>query len=130
MRLRCPNRVPILPARQVILACFFLVTALAAPASAARSSAIVLDANTGKVLQESRADEQRYPASITKVMTLYLLFEEIQRGRFTLDSKLKVSAYAASRPPSKLGLHEGDTIRVRDAILAIVTRSPNDVAAT
>jgi D-alanyl-D-alanine carboxypeptidase len=116
-------------ARPAALAIFGALIS-AVPAYAARNSAIVIDANTGSVLQQSRADEARYPASITKVMTLYLLFEQMEKGRFSLDSKLKVSSFAASRPPSKLGLHPGDDIRVRDAILAVVTRSANDVAVT
>lgn len=89
---------------------------------------IVIDANTGRVLHESSADSPRHPASVTKVMTLYLLFEQIQSGRLKLDSQLPVSAYAARMPPSKLGVRPGSTISVEDAIQALVTRSANDVA--
>jgi D-alanyl-D-alanine carboxypeptidase len=99
-------------------------------AHAHSSASIVVDGNTGKVLEESKADELRYPASITKVMTLYLLFEEMEKGHLNLNSKLQVSEFAASRPPSKLGLRPGDDILVHDAILAVVTRSANDVAVT
>lgn len=131
MSLSNVRRVPTsLFTRQAALALFSVFLINAAPAQAARNSAIVVDANTGATLQQSKADEARYPASITKVMTLYLLFEQMEKGRFTLDSKLKVSSFASSRPPSKLGLHPGDDIRVRDAILAVVTRSANDVAVT
>ncbi len=113
------------------LSAVFLLNLYALPAFARGSNAaIVIDANNGSVLQQSKADEPRYPASITKVMTLYLLFEEMERGRFKLDSKLKVSTYASQRPPSKLGVKPGDDIRVEDAILALVTRSANDVAVT
>ncbi len=91
-------------------------------------SAIVVDAKTGKVLHETKADAVRHPASLTKIMTLYLLFEQIDAGKLKLDSKLKVSARAAAQAPSKLGLDEDDTIAVEDAIKALVTRSANDVA--
>ena len=72
----------------------------------------------------------RYPASLTKVMTLYILFEELNAGRLKLNSRLKCSAHGATRPPSKLGLRAGETLAVEDAIKALVTRSANDVAAT
>ena len=91
-------------------------------------SAIVIDAKTGKVLHETKADAVRHPASLTKIMTLYLLFEQIEAGKLKLDSKLKVSARAAAQAPSKLGLDEDDTIAVENAIKALVTRSANDVA--
>ncbi len=97
-------------------------------AHAAPSSSIVVDANTGEVLQQSSPDAPRFPASVTKVMTLYLLFEEMERGRFNLSSPLKVTKFATQQAPSKLGVRAGDTISVREAILAIVTRSANDVA--
>lgn len=104
-----------------------LALPLAAPA-AARQSAIVVDANSGAVVHEQAADSARFPASLTKVMTLYMLFEQIEAGRFGLNSRLRVSSEAARQPPSKLGVRAGDTIRVEDAILALVTRSANDVA--
>jgi D-alanyl-D-alanine carboxypeptidase len=80
------------------------------------------------VLHETKADAIRHPASLTKIMTLYLLFEQIEAGKLKLDSKLKVSARAAAQAPSKLGLDEDDTIAVENAIKALVTRSANDVA--
>lgn len=92
-------------------------------------AAMVVDGYSGKILYSSNADKPRYPASITKVMALYLLFEQIRDGHMTLKTKLKVSAKAASRPPSKLGLKPGSTISVNDAIYALVTKSANDVAA-
>ena len=91
-------------------------------------SHIVLDAKTGKALETFKADEKRFPASLTKVMTLYLLFEQIEAGKLKLGSPLNVSKYAASRPPTKLGLKPDATIRVDDAIKALVTKSANDVA--
>ena len=92
-------------------------------------ASIVVDAKTGKVLHQSNADARRYPASLTKMMTLYLLFEAMERNEMSMTTRLKVSERAAAQPPSKLGLKAGDTIAVKDAILAIVTRSANDVAA-
>jgi D-alanyl-D-alanine carboxypeptidase len=92
-------------------------------------AAIVTDMTTGRVLHEQNADARRYPASLTKMMTLYILFEELDRGRYSLSSPLKGSAHSASMPPSKLGLRPGETIPVEAAIKALVTRSANDVAA-
>jgi D-alanyl-D-alanine carboxypeptidase len=91
-------------------------------------ASIVIDVNTGRVLQASNADSPRFPASITKVMTLYMLFEQLERGKFKLDSELPVSAFAARQAPSKIGFDPGETIAVEDAILALVTKSANDVA--
>ena len=102
------------------------------PAAAERyqpsPASIVVDANTGAVLQASNADSPRYPASLTKIMTLYMLFERLEAGTIKLNSEMPVSAYAAAQAPSKLGLKPGETIRVETAIRAIVTKSANDVA--
>lgn len=92
-------------------------------------AALVVDANTGKVLYAKNENELRHPASITKVMTLYMLFEQLEKGKMTLDTPIRVSAHAASMSPSKLWLKPGDTISTEDAIKAIVTKSANDVAA-
>jgi D-alanyl-D-alanine carboxypeptidase len=97
-------------------------------AAAVPNSAIVVDAKTGKVLYGANVDAQRHPASLTKMMTLYLLFDALAQGKTTLDSRMPVSAYAAAQAPSKLGLKPGSSISVRDGILAIVTKSANDVA--
>lgn len=105
---------------------------LAAPATAMANSkyaGIVVDAKTGKTLYASSADSYRYPASLTKIMTLYVVFEELEAGRLSLNSNFTVSKYASGRPPSKLGLKPGSTIKVKDAILALVTKSANDVAS-
>ena len=89
---------------------------------------IVIDANTGRVLHEDNADALRHPASLTKVMTLYLLFEQLDAKRLRLDSRLPVSAYASRQSPTKLGLRAGSTISVEDALQGLITRSANDAA--
>ena len=91
-------------------------------------AAIVVDDNSGEVLHEDSADEPRHPASLTKIMTLYLLFEQIEAGNLKLDTPLPISAYAASQHPTKLGLKADQTIRVEDAIKGLVTKSANDAA--
>jgi D-alanyl-D-alanine carboxypeptidase len=91
-------------------------------------AAIVVDANAGQVLFSRNADSSRYPASLTKIMTLYILFAEMRAGRVTTSTKIRMSAYAAAQAPSKLGLKPGQTISVRSAILVLVTKSANDVA--
>ncbi len=93
-----------------------------------RYASIVIDADTGEVFHESRAGASRYPASLTKMMTLYLLFEAMRQGKKTLDSKMKVSARAASMPQTNIRLRTNDTISVRQAIPALIVRSANDVA--
>ncbi len=92
-------------------------------------SAMVLDANTGRVLYADHENDLRHPASVTKVMTLYMLFEQLEKGRFSLDDEIQISSHAASMAPSKLGLSPGSTITVEDAIKAVVTKSANDIAA-
>ncbi|HEV7456070.1 MAG TPA: D-alanyl-D-alanine carboxypeptidase family protein [Roseococcus sp.] len=94
-----------------------------------RYAAIVLDHQTGNILVAHHADALRHPASLTKAMTLYMLFEAMQGGRLALNSPIRMSAEAQSRPPSKLGLPVGALFSVETAILALVTRSANDVAA-
>ena len=103
---------------------------LATPALARQQSSILIDYDSGEVLYADEPDAQAYPASLTKMMTLYLVFEALDQGRLTLDTKLKVSARAAAMPPTKLGLKAGSSIRVEDAIMALVTRSANDIAST
>lgn len=92
-------------------------------------AAIVVDTATGKVLYQANPDARRYPASLTKMMTLYVLFEELNRGRFKLSTPLRVSALAQRQSPTKLGLRAGQTITVEDAIKGLITRSANDAAA-
>ncbi len=91
-------------------------------------ASIVVDGNTGRVLHETNADALRHPASLTKIMTLYLLFEQLDAGKIRLDTPLKVSVHATEQAPSKLGLKVGQTIAVEDAIKAVVTKSANDAA--
>jgi len=91
-------------------------------------AALVIDANSGRVLHATNENALRHPASITKVMTLYLLFEQLERGRFRLDSQIPISAHAASQPPTKVGLRAGSTISVENAIGALITKSANDIA--
>ncbi|MFM9858304.1 D-alanyl-D-alanine carboxypeptidase [Pseudoxanthobacter sp. M-2] len=103
-------------------------TTKASPAADSRYAAIVVDSATGEVLFAKNADARRYPASLTKIMTLYILFEEMQKGRYNEASKLSVSAKAAAQAPSKLGLKAGGTITVGEAIRGLVTKSANDAA--
>lgn len=98
-------------------------------AAPSKYAAIVVDANNGKVLFEENAEATRYPASLTKMMTLYMLFEAIEQGRLSRSSLIPVSAYAAARPPSRLGFKPGQSIDVDTAISALATKSANDVAA-
>lgn len=98
------------------------------PPAAAAISALVVEQGSGRTISAVNADAPRYPASLTKMMTLYLLFDALDRGTVRMGTPLTVSRYAASRPPSKLGLLPGRTIRVREAILALATKSANDVA--
>jgi D-alanyl-D-alanine carboxypeptidase len=111
-------------AMAVVMAVFFF-----SHAALARTTYIVIDHLTGSVISSDGADEENYPASLTKMMTLYLLFDALEQHRLTLDSPLRVSAHAASMPPTKMGLRPGSTIRVEDAIYAIIIKSANDVAA-
>ncbi len=93
-----------------------------------RYAEIVVDANSGDVLRDANADSIRHPASLTKIMTLYLLFERLEAGRLTLESKLTASENATEQAPTKLGLKAGQTLSVEDAIKALVTKSANDAA--
>ncbi|WP_210284824.1 SPOR domain-containing protein [Mesorhizobium neociceri] len=104
------------------------VVAGAASSMAARSSAIVVDAKTGKVLYSSDANGRRYPASLTKMMTLYLTFEALAKGRISKNTPVPFSAKAAAEPPTKLGVKAGAAVSVETAILSMVTKSANDSA--
>jgi D-alanyl-D-alanine carboxypeptidase len=96
--------------------------------AASNFAAIVVDGNSGRVLYARDADALRHPASITKVMTLYLLFAGLEKGRLRLDSRIPISEHAAVQAPTKLGLRPGETVSVENAIKAIVTLSANDIA--
>lgn len=112
------------------LAVAILILAAAGAAHAnTRYAAIVIDDSTGRVLHQVNPDAQRYPASLTKMMTLYMTFEAIEAKKLTLDQRMTVSARAAGMAPSRLGLRPGETLTVRQAILGLVTKSANDAAA-
>jgi D-alanyl-D-alanine carboxypeptidase len=91
-------------------------------------SSIIVDANSGSVLSSNNPDGIRRPASLTKIMTLYLLFERLESGKLKLDSEMDVSEFASEQAPTKLGLRPGQTLKVEDAIKGLVTRSANDAA--
>jgi D-alanyl-D-alanine carboxypeptidase len=100
----------------------------AAPASAGRYADIVVDVSSGKVLHAEDADGLRYPASLTKIMTLYLTFDALKTGRFQINDALPVSAFAAGQSPSIIGLTPGKVISVEEAIYAVAIKSANDAA--
>lgn len=127
--------------RVLILLCVIAMVMASAihPADAARKkskapqpnnkyASIVIDAATGAVISERNPDKILHPASLTKMMTLYLTFEALQQGTIRKTQRLNVSSNASIQPPSKIGLEPGDTIRVEDAILSLVTRSANDIS--
>jgi D-alanyl-D-alanine carboxypeptidase len=115
------------PLTQIVIGLGFIgLLNLAPPAAARQYAAIIVDAQNGAVLHSENAELQNRPASLTKMMTLYLTFEALRDGRMTLDKKLKVSKHAAGQSPTKLYLVPGNMIRVEDAILAAVTKSAND----
>ncbi|WP_441236707.1 serine hydrolase [Bradyrhizobium sp. 930_D9_N1_4] len=96
--------------------------------SSPKFASIIVDGNSGSVLQSNSPDGIRHPASLTKIMTLYLLFEKLESGKMKLDTEMPVSKHAADQDPTKLNLRAGQTIRVEDAIKGLVTRSANDAA--
>jgi D-alanyl-D-alanine carboxypeptidase len=91
-------------------------------------SSIIVDGNSGATLSSNSPDASRHPASLTKIMTLYLLFERLESGKMKLDTEMQVSEHASEQDPTKLDLHPGQTIQVEDAIKGLVTRSANDAA--
>jgi D-alanyl-D-alanine carboxypeptidase len=105
-----------------------LAASLSGGKAEAGNAALLMDGDTGEILMATNADELRYPASLTKMMTLYMAFEALDQRRLTLNQPLSVSAYAASMSPSKLGLRPDGAIRAEEAILGLVTRSANDAA--
>ncbi len=113
----------------LVAAALFGAIGMAAPAAAnPKYAAYVVHADSGDVLLDKNSNLLRYPASLTKMMTLYLLFDAIEAGDLNLDSELKISARAQAQPPSKLGLTAGQTITVETAIYSLVVKSANDVA--
>jgi len=114
----------------LVLAALLLWPAIAsAQIGSARYSSIIIEATSGRVLESVAADEPRYPASLTKMMTLYMLFEALRDRRVSLEQPVPVSGYAASMPPSKLGLTPGVRVTVEDMLLGLITKSANDAAA-
>jgi D-alanyl-D-alanine carboxypeptidase len=113
-----------LAAALLLFACMLAVAGTAG----AQDATLVLNANTGDILYSYQEDDQLHPASLTKMMTLYMAFEALRKNRIKPDQALKVSSNAASQPPSRLGLKAGTTIKAKDAILALITKSANDAA--
>ena len=130
-RSRSAIRRPV-PRRLRLAALVALLPALlpAAGRAADATAAIVADLTTNQVLFSQGAEEPRFPASLTKMMTLYLVFQDLERRRCAPESPLTVSEHAAAQTPTKLGLQSGETIRVEEAIRALVTHSANDAAVT
>ncbi len=118
-----------LPACVATLLGVFLANSAQAQIGSDRYSSIVIDAQTGEILEAASADDLRYPASLTKMMTIYMLFEALRDRRISLTQIVPVSAHAASMSSSKLGLMPGTAITVEQALLGLVTKSANDAAA-
>ena len=112
----------------VILATIWMLVIVPLSAAAAPYAALVMDARSGKVLHSRNADTRLHPASLTKMMTLYVVFEAIENGEINLDTKVRISKHAASEPPSKLGLKAGQRIKLRYLIRAAAIKSANDAA--
>tara|TARA_R110002072_G_scaffold34828_2_gene103685 strand:+ start:215 stop:1672 length:1458 start_codon:yes stop_codon:yes gene_type:complete len=110
------------------IAAFWLLVVVPLSAMAAPYAAYVIDARTGKVIHSRNADTRLHPASLTKMMTLYIVFEAVERGQISLDTKVTISKNAASEPPSKLGLRPGQKIALRYLIRAAAVKSANDAA--
>lgn len=107
---------------------FAALAVVAGAAHAGGYGAIVIDATTGKVVESVNPDEQIHPASLTKMMTLYLTFQALKNGKLQVDQQMPVSSWAADKSPTKLGLRNGETVSVQDCILGMVTKSANDAA--
>jgi D-alanyl-D-alanine carboxypeptidase len=114
--------------RVAALGLLAILTVAGRAGAADKNAVLVVDANTGQTIYQSSADAPRYPASLAKMMTLYIVFEQIEQGRLSYQTKIKASANAAAAAPSKLELDEGDEISLIDAIKALITKSANDVA--
>ena len=119
---------PRLAAKAMLVFTILALASLPAPAASSKYAAIVIDARTGKVLHSENADARRYPASLTKMMTLYLTFEALANGKIRKSTPVVFSAQAATQPPTKIGVRAGNSISVETAIYSLVTRSANDSA--
>ena len=111
-----------------VIAAIWMLVVVPASVMAAPYAAMVMDARTGEVLHARNADTRLHPASLTKMMTLYIAFQAVERGEISLDTKVKISKFAASEPPSKLGLQPGQRIALRYLIRAAAVKSANDAA--
>ena len=111
-----------------LLFCFSVIFNISEAHSAKTTSSIVIDALSGEIISSHNADERRYPASLTKLMTLYLTFDALEKGDINYNTQLTTSYKAARQEPSYLGLRKGDTISVKDAIMALIVKSANDCA--
>ena len=115
--------------RLALAAALFLPLALLGPSPAfAKYASMVIDADTGEIFHASHVDDRNHPASLTKIMTLYLLFDDMDSGKVHLGDTMPVSSHAAAQAPSKLGLSPGERVSVEDAMLGIITKSANDAA--
>jgi D-alanyl-D-alanine carboxypeptidase len=123
---------PVSPLKSILAGIVAITVTFASVANAAAASskyaAVVIDASTGKTLFSANADAPRYPASLTKMMTLYLVFEALNSGKLKLSSRVPFSAQAAAEPPTKLGVKAGNSITVETAIYSLITKSANDAA--
>ena len=122
-----PLKSPVYPSAILVAAIMFMAV-FSVSANAAQYAAVVMDARTGEVLHARGADTRLHPASLTKMMTLYIAFEAVENGEIGLDTKVKISKRAASEPPSKLGLRAGQKIKLRYLIRAAAIKSANDAA--
>lgn len=113
----------------MLLVAALALTAFAPLPAQAKYASLVIDAATGEVLNEVNADTRNYPASLTKMMTLYLVFESLEEGRMRLDDRIMMTRHAANQPPSRLGLAVGESLSAEDAIRALAIKSANDIAA-
>lgn len=111
-----------------MLAVFLLLFPADARAESSRTASLLVEAETGRVLFSENATEKRYPASLTKMMTLYLVFDALEKGEIQMDQLLTVSKKAAGQPRSRMGLKENSTISVENAVFAMISRSANDAA--
>ncbi|RZP27394.1 MAG: D-alanyl-D-alanine carboxypeptidase [Alphaproteobacteria bacterium] len=112
----------------LILFLFFISSFYLNKPSYGKYASIIMNEKSGKVYHSINADTRNYPASLTKIMTIYMIFEKLKNKKIKMNTKLKVSKRASRQPPSKLGLYPGQKITVKQAILALVTKSANDVA--
>lgn len=122
------NRIALYVMTRAAAAILILTSGAIAANARDKQASIVIDGNTGRVLHAEKADELRYPASLTKMMTLYMAFDQIESGRMSKSTKLTVSKRCSGKPPSKIGLKPGSKIALDDAMKALVTKSANDIA--